>query len=67
MIVELGDTKVYGIVKEKEEARQEYEEGIKQGKTMAYSEQDEEFPEIKRVKIGALAPKKELNITFEYI
>ncbi|CAD8162107.1 unnamed protein product [Paramecium octaurelia] len=67
MIVELGDTKVYGIVKEKEEAKQEYEEGIKQGKTMAYSEQDEQFPEIKRVKIGALAPKKELQITFEYI
>ncbi|CAD8209061.1 unnamed protein product [Paramecium pentaurelia] len=67
MIVELGDIKVYGIVKEKEEAKQQYEDGIKQGKTMAYSEQDEEFPEIKRVKIGALAPNKQLNIIFEYI
>ncbi|CAD8111359.1 unnamed protein product [Paramecium primaurelia] len=67
MIVELGDNKVYGIIKEKVEAKQEYEEGIKQGKTMAYSEEDEQIPEIKRVKIGALAPQKQLKILFEYI
>ncbi|CAD8214664.1 unnamed protein product [Paramecium octaurelia] len=67
MIVKLGKTKVYGTVKEKEEAKQEYEQGLKQGKTMAYSEQDSRFPQIKRVKVGQLAPQKQLKITFEYI
>ncbi|CAD8149835.1 unnamed protein product [Paramecium pentaurelia] len=67
MVVELGEIKVYGVVKEKEEAKQEYEEGLQQGKTMAYSEQDMRFPQIKRVKIGQLAPNKQLKITFEYI
>ncbi|CAK63500.1 unnamed protein product (macronuclear) [Paramecium tetraurelia] len=67
MKVELGDQIVYGIVKEKEEAKQEFEEGIKQGKTMAYSEEDEQFPQIKRLKIGQLAPNKQLRVIFEYI
>ncbi|CAK76747.1 unnamed protein product (macronuclear) [Paramecium tetraurelia] len=67
MIVKLDKTKVYGIVKEKEEAKQEYEKGLKQGKTMAYSESDPKYPQIKRVKVGQLAPKKKLKITFEYI
>ncbi|CAD8061854.1 unnamed protein product [Paramecium sonneborni] len=67
MIVQLGEIKVYGVVKEKEEAKLEYEEGIKQGKTMAYSEQDTRFPQIKRVKIGQLEPNKQLKIKFEYI
>ncbi|CAK63524.1 unnamed protein product (macronuclear) [Paramecium tetraurelia] len=67
MKVELGEQIVYGIVKEKEEAKQEFEEGIKQGKTMAYSEEDEQFPQIKRLKIGQLAPNKQLRVIFEYI
>ncbi|CAK70304.1 unnamed protein product (macronuclear) [Paramecium tetraurelia] len=67
MIVKQGQTKVYGIVKEKEEAKEQYEQGLKQGKTTAYSEQDKNFPQIKRVKVGQLAPNKQLMITFEYI
>lgn len=34
---------------------------------MAYSEQDEDTPQVKKVKIGALAPNKNLVITFEYV
>ena len=34
---------------------------------MAYSDQDEEIPEMKKVKIGALSPKKTLKIVFEYV
>jgi hypothetical protein len=36
MIIELGDVIVHGVVKEKDEAKEEYDEGIKEGKTMAY-------------------------------
>ncbi|CAD8149842.1 unnamed protein product [Paramecium octaurelia] len=67
MVVELGEIKVYCAVKEKKQAEKEYQEGLKQGKTMAYSDQDSNFPSIKRVKIGQLAPNKLLKITFEYI
>ncbi|CAD8214183.1 unnamed protein product [Paramecium octaurelia] len=67
MVVELGETKVNCVIKEEEKAKQEYKEGLKQGKTMAYSHQDSKFPQIKRVKIGQLAPNKLLKITFEYI
>ncbi|CAD8121875.1 unnamed protein product [Paramecium sonneborni] len=67
MKVELGEQTVYGIVKEKEEAKQEFDEGVKQGKTMAYSEEDLRFSQIKRLKIGQLAPNKQLKVIFEYI
>lgn len=33
---------------------------------MVYSEKDDEFPDIMRVKLGNLAPKATLKITFEY-
>lgn len=33
---------------------------------MAYSDQDEQIPEIKRVRVGLLAQNKSLKITFEY-
>ncbi|CAD8177439.1 unnamed protein product [Paramecium octaurelia] len=67
MIAELGDLKVLGIVKELEEAKQEYEQGIIDGKTMIISQQDKDITELKQVKIGSLAPGKTLKITFEYI
>ncbi|CAD8104459.1 unnamed protein product [Paramecium primaurelia] len=67
MKVELGEKVVYGIIKEKEEAEIEYNNGMNQGKTMVYSEEDKEFSQIKRVRIGQLAPKQELKIIFQYV
>ncbi|CAD8114405.1 unnamed protein product [Paramecium sonneborni] len=67
MIVELGDKKVYGVIKELEEAKKEYEKGIKEGKTMVLSEQDSKISNIKKVKIGCLNPGQQLKILFEYI
>ncbi|CAD8159125.1 unnamed protein product [Paramecium pentaurelia] len=67
MVAELGDIKVFGIVKELEEAKKEYQQGIQDGKTMIISQQDQKIPDLKQVKIGCLAPGKSLKITFEYI
>ncbi|CAD8209925.1 unnamed protein product [Paramecium pentaurelia] len=67
MIVELGDKKLYGIVKELEEAKQDYKKGIQAGKTMIFCEEDQKIPNIKKVKIGCLNPGKSLKIQFEYI
>ncbi|CAD8171778.1 unnamed protein product [Paramecium octaurelia] len=67
MIVELGDQKVYGVIKELEEAKIEYQKGINEGKTMVLSEEDSKISNIKKVKIGCLSPGKSLKIQFEYI
>ncbi|CAD8159139.1 unnamed protein product [Paramecium pentaurelia] len=67
MVAELGDIKVFGIVKELEEAKKEYQQGIQAGKTMILGEQDKQITDLKKVKIGCLAPGKSLKITFEYI
>ncbi|CAD8211324.1 unnamed protein product [Paramecium octaurelia] len=67
MVVELGETKVYSVIKEMEKAKQEYQEGLAQRQTMASSGQDMNFPQIKKVKIGQIEPNKQLKINFEYI
>ncbi|CAD8213151.1 unnamed protein product [Paramecium pentaurelia] len=56
MIVELGDQKVYGVIKELEEAKKEYEKGLQEGKTMVLSQEDSKISNIKKVKIGYLNP-----------
>lgn len=60
MEVLIGDKRLLGIVKEKEVARQEYEKGVSEGKTMVYSEKDDEFPDLMRIKLGNLAPLSKL-------
>jgi len=66
MEIEFGEKRLLGVVKEKSVAKQEFNEGVAEGKTMVYSEKDDEFPDIMRVKLGNLAPKSTLKITFEY-
>ena len=58
---------IHGVIKEKEIAKQEFNEGVKQGKTMAYAEENEKFPDIMKVQLGNLAPKSQLKIIFKYV
>ncbi|CAD8123129.1 unnamed protein product [Paramecium sonneborni] len=69
IVAELGEEKVQGIVKELEEVKQEYKykERLKQGEIMILSQQDKQNTDLKKVRIGCLAPRKILKITFEYI
>jgi Vault protein inter-alpha-trypsin domain len=39
--VVLGEKRVIGIIKEKEEAKKEFQEKVQQGYTMVYSEKDD--------------------------
>ncbi|CAD8207561.1 unnamed protein product [Paramecium pentaurelia] len=41
----------FGIVKELEEEKQDYKKGIQEGKTMAFCEEDQKIPNIKKVKL----------------
>ncbi|CAD8203736.1 unnamed protein product [Paramecium pentaurelia] len=67
MIVELGDQKVYGVIKQLEEAKKEYKKGIEDGKIMVISQGDQDISNIKKVKIGCQRPDTSLKIQFEYI
>jgi len=47
-------------------ARCEFNHGVQESKAMVYSEMDDEFPDIMRVKLGNLASEYTLKISFEY-
>jgi Ca-activated chloride channel family protein len=58
---------VRGIVKEKEEARQEYRERRERGDLVAYSEVKEETPDVMKILIGNIPPMGEVKITFVHV
>ncbi len=61
------DRVVKGVVKKKEEAKQEYEEGVKQGHMMGYAEIKERTPDIMVIKLGNLPAKASVTIKLSYL
>jgi len=57
---------VKGIIKEKEEAKKEYEQHKARGDTVAYSEIIEESPDIMKIDIGNILPHTTIKIRFIY-
>ncbi|KAM3136247.1 hypothetical protein pb186bvf_011706 [Paramecium bursaria] len=55
-----------GII-EKKEAKQQFQQGIKDGMTMSYSSYDSKFKDLIRVQIGNLGSYQELILEFTYI
>ncbi len=43
------DREVHGVIKKKEEAKEEYEKGVQQGHLMGYAEIKEKTPDIMKV------------------
>ena len=43
---------MHGVIKEKKEAKKEFDEGVKQGHMMAYSEIKDKTPDIMEIKLG---------------
>ena len=62
-----GDTVMKGVVKEKEEARQQYQEEYKKGSTIAYSEINEETGDVMKVLMGNIPPLGTMSVTYSYI
>ena len=56
-----------GIVKEKEEARVEYKQAVKQGKQAAYGEVNAESKDILTLKVGNVPPNEAVKIEIEYL
>ncbi|KAM3130705.1 hypothetical protein pb186bvf_017213 [Paramecium bursaria] len=63
----LGNTRVLALIKEKEIAKVEYQQGIDDGKTMLYSDYNDQYPDIVKAKLGNLGPQEKIQITYKYI
>jgi len=62
-----NDTTIRGVIKKKEQAKEEYREAISQGKTAAYSEINEDTGDIMKIMIGNIPPSSTVAITYSYI
>lgn len=62
-----NNTTIKGIIKEKEQAQEEYKSGVEQGKTVAYSEITGEASDVMKVCIGNIPPDTEIEIKYSYI
>ena len=65
--VKFGSVIIEGDVKEKEQARKQYDEYKEKGDLVAYAEITEESYSVMCVKIGNIPPQSEIEITFAYI
>jgi len=62
-----NDTVIEGVIKKKEEAKEEYKEAIAKGHTAAYSEINENTGDIMKIMLGNIPPNTEISIKFSYI
>lgn len=62
-----ADQTIQGVIKPKKEARAEFQEAVKQGKTAAISEINESNADIMKVELGNLPSFEEAAITYSYI
>ncbi len=65
MTLNVGDRKIVGIVKPREEARRVYEQAVAQGQMAALLEQ--ERPNIFTQSVGNLEPGQEVKVTISYV
>ena len=65
MTMVLGERKVVGVIKRREEARRIYEQALMQGQTAALLEQ--ERPNIFTQSVGNIAPGQEVKIEISYV
>lgn len=56
-----------GKIKEKQEAKAEYEHNKAQGNIVAYSETNKEIQDVMKINIGNVPPKKSIRVTFGFL
>ncbi len=57
-VAEFGNRRIEGVVKEKEEAKREFQQAVSQGKQAVYAEVDPNSKDIMNLEIGNLGPKE---------
>ena len=58
---------VKGVIKEKEKAKKEFDEGVKQGHMMGYAEIKEKQKDVMEIKLGNLPAKSSVTIKLSYL
>ena len=66
-VAEFGKTRIEGVVKEKEQAKQEYEQAAKEGRKAAYGELNADSKDILNLKVGNVPPKETVRIEIVYL
>ena len=62
-----NDTTITGIVKQKQQAQEEYKQAINNGTISAYSEINPDTGDIMKVLIGNIPSKSPVSITYSYV
>ena len=62
-----NDTTITGLVKQKQQAQEEYKQAISSGRTAAYSEINPETGDIMKVLIGNIPSKSPISVTYSYV
>jgi len=58
---------IRGVVKDKEEARKEYEDAIKEGKQASILEEDDKHSDILTLKLGNIKPDQTCWVSFQFV
>ena len=62
-----NNTTIVGVVKQKQQAQEEYKQALQTGRTAAYSEINEETGDIMKVLIGNIPSQCLISVTYSYI
>jgi hypothetical protein len=65
--IKMDDKEIDTQIMEKEEAKQKYDDQVAQGNTAAKINYDENVPEVLELVIGAIQPKKQVDICVEIV
>uniref|UniRef100_A0A3Q1CK87 VIT domain-containing protein n=1 Tax=Amphiprion ocellaris TaxID=80972 RepID=A0A3Q1CK87_AMPOC len=63
----IGQKEIVAEVKEKQEAREEYDDALSSGQQAFLLEESEQSPDIFSMKVGGLAPGESASIRLEYV
>jgi hypothetical protein len=62
-----GESEIIGLVKDKKEAKGDYERGLREGRQVAYGEINAKSRDIMCLKIGNVPPKTTVKLTISFM
>uniref|UniRef100_A0A8C4RLS4 VIT domain-containing protein n=1 Tax=Erpetoichthys calabaricus TaxID=27687 RepID=A0A8C4RLS4_ERPCA len=65
--VDIGDTQIKATIKEKQEARNEYDNAISSGMQAFLLEESEESSDIFQLRIGSLSPGEKVSVSLSFV
>ena len=65
--LKINEKTIKGLIKEKEEAKEEYQNALKRGLTAGFSQLNSKLKDIVQVNVGNIPPKTEVQIKFSFL